>query len=118
MVTSRDLALPCLICLAEESNLGNAYDKVNLTSAQLHTKLQSRLRQHYKRKHKMGSRDSLGESLQQRAKLLVCRGLHSQPTDYEDRPSKFSREVRSIFLNVCKYDRKVNIGVRINSTTQ
>ena len=93
MLTSRDLALPCIICLAEESGLGESYDQVDLTVAQLHTKLQPRLRQHYKRKHSIGSRNSLAESLQQRARLLVCRRLHSQLTNFEDRPSQFCREV-------------------------
>ena len=86
MNTSGDTSLPCLICIAQDGGHGKDYRNVDLTPAMLHTHLQPRLRQHFKRKHGIGTRHQEAESLRTRAKQLVCRRLHAEVQKLDDPP--------------------------------
>ena len=81
------------MCLAAECGHGEEYENVELTEKQMRTSLQPRLRQHLRRRHQMGLKHPTAERLRHRAKQLLCRRLHEQPTNTEDQPSGLDAEV-------------------------
>ena len=82
LCTSGDIALPCLLCLAQKQ--GRDISKVTFSAVQLRTDLTPRLRQHLRRKHHIGIRHPSAEAICKRAKNLVCQRIHSQLQDLEE----------------------------------
>ena len=83
-----DLALPCVICLSRDAGLGDNYLAADLTPSMIHTHLQGRLRQHFKRRHGFGVREA--EGYKNHAKRLLCRRLHSQCVKLDSAPAFIS----------------------------
>ena len=78
--TNGNISLPCVLCLAEE--FGEKEEDVDLTPIMLMTHLQSRLRQHFDRKHPRVEKKRR-QFLRTRAAQLVCRRIHSNSTKFE-----------------------------------
>ena len=95
-MTSNDLALPCVLCLAKDQGHSD-YKDADLTPSMVHTKLKTRLRQHFQRDHNFkGARDPAAEGLKSHAKLLLCRRLHAQKTQFES-PPEFQSSVSHVY---------------------
>ena len=90
MVTGKDLALPCVLCLSRDAGLGENYEQVDLTPSMLHTHLKPRLRQHFLRIHGFGIRHPLAGNYKNHGKRLVCRRLHSQAVKFDSAPEFLS----------------------------